>query len=130
MENYSFLSVPRGGLLRIYILASRLNFLNFCQFFLELCIFASNWVASKWAFLLRVGIVNFLNLCLELGASSWSPRIVHFASNWAPRVGLPRIGYLPLLCIVGGLRASPKNEVAGIACYISNVSFQIVRPTF
>ena len=35
-----------------------------------------------------------------------------------------------LLCIAGVLRAPPKNEVAGIAGYISNVSFQIVRPTF
>ena len=35
-----------------------------------------------------------------------------------------------LLCIAGVLRASSKNEVAGIAGYISNVSFQIVRPTF
>ena len=30
----------------------------------------------------------------------------------------------------GGLRASPKNEVAGIAGHISNLSLQIVRPTF
>ena len=35
-----------------------------------------------------------------------------------------------LLCVAGGRSASTKNEVAGIAGYISNVSFQIVRPTF
>ena len=35
-----------------------------------------------------------------------------------------------LLCIAGGRSAPFKNEVAGIAGYISNVSFQIVRPTF
>ena len=35
-----------------------------------------------------------------------------------------------LLCIAGELRAPSKNEVAGIAGYISNVSLQIVRPTF
>ena len=35
-----------------------------------------------------------------------------------------------LLCTAGGRSASPKNEVAGIAGYISNVSFQIVRLLF
>ena len=37
---------------------------------------------------------------------------------------------LDVALFASALRASLKNEVSGIAGYISSVSFQIVRPTF
>ena len=67
---------------------------------------ASSWGASKWAFLPRVGVSKFFSVlprvgCLEMGASSCTllprigvPNFCH-ASNWAPRVGLPRVGIFP-----------------------------------
>ena len=133
MENYSFLSVPRGGYPQICILASRLNFLNFFSIFprivhfclelgrLEMSIFASNWEgkffksllelcasswgASKWAFLPRVGVSKFFSVlprvgCLELGASNWVPRVVHFCLELGyPIFVMPRTGCLELACL-------------------------------